>query len=313
MKGYTKLLICFAFIGTTMAYTNPELLFGDETSTTLNNDGTMDPGDINTFDEDHGHTPKLKGKHIVNEDMMLTDAEERLYFGSNKQNDEADDEEDAKLYDAITDKRYRWDPSKPIPYVISSKLGTKAKKAITDAMARYRENTCVNFREKQSSDKDYIFFDKRDGCWSQVGMQDGMQAISIGKGCEYEVTVIHEIMHALGFFHEQARPDRDSYVKILFDNVKEGRKSQFQKLNSAETYGEGYDFRSIMHYKKNAFSKNGNPTIKVLGLFGFFKTLGQSTSSGHFSKTDVKQIKKMFNCGSKVTSNTRRRRWFGKK
>jgi len=123
MKGYTKLLICFAFIGTTMAYTNPELLFGDETSTTLNNDGTMDPGDINTFDEDHGHTPKLKGKHIVNEDMMLTDAEERLYFGSNKQNDEADDEEDAKLYDAITDKRYRWDPSKPIPYVVSSKLG----------------------------------------------------------------------------------------------------------------------------------------------------------------------------------------------
>ena len=28
--------------------------------------------------------------------------------------------------------------------------------------------------------------------------------------------------HALGFFHEQARPDRDQYVEILTHNIKKG-------------------------------------------------------------------------------------------
>ena len=45
-------------------------------------------------------------------------------------------------------------------------------------------------------------------CWSFVGMQGGKQDISIGNACGYRGTVIHEIMLALGFFHEHTRPDR---------------------------------------------------------------------------------------------------------
>ncbi|CAK8695575.1 unnamed protein product [Clavelina lepadiformis] len=46
--------------------------------------------------------------------------------------------------------------------------------------------------------------------------------IGLSNGCYNVPIVFHELMHALGFFHEQARPDHDEHVKILWENVKEG-------------------------------------------------------------------------------------------
>ena len=61
-------------------------------------------------------------------------------------------------------------------------------------------------------------------CWSSVGKtRKSYQRISLGRGCGSKGIAIHELMHALGFWHEQSRYDRDSYVRIHWENIKKGK------------------------------------------------------------------------------------------
>jgi hypothetical protein len=77
---------------------------------------------------------------------------------------------------------------------------------------------------------------------------------------------MHEMLHAVGFFHEQSRPDRDNHVRVLYENVIENQKSNFNKEHPSKitTSGTPYDTQSIMHYGSSSFSKNGRETIVAL-------------------------------------------------
>lgn len=55
-----------------------------------------------------------------------------------------------------------------------------------------------------------------------VGNQYVGQNLSIGLGCDHKAIIEHEILHALGFYHEQSRTDRDDYVTIWWDEILSG-------------------------------------------------------------------------------------------
>ena len=65
-----------------------------------------------------------------------------------------------------------------------------------------------------------------DSCFSSVGnRREGKQRLSIGSNCDRLGTVEHEFLHALGFWHEQSRADRDDYVNIMLDQIEPGMMS----------------------------------------------------------------------------------------
>ena len=66
-------------------------------------------------------------------------------------------------------------------------------------------------------------------------------------------TILHEFIHAWGYFHEHVRPDRDNYVKVHMQNVKSDMRENFRKQKDSCTYGVPYDGNSIMHYPSRAF------------------------------------------------------------
>lgn len=113
-------------------------------------------------------------------------------------------------------------------------------------------------------------------------------------GCVTKIgTIIHELLHALGFLHEQNRDERDKFVKINSNNIKIGYESNFAKAKSGETsgYGVAYDFGSVMHYSTKAFSKNNQPTIEA--KMNTNDKIGQREG---FSSKDVEKINKMYKC-----------------
>ena len=120
-------------------------------------------------------------------------------------------------------------------------------------------------------------------------------------------------MLILGFYHEQSRYDRDSYVKINFENIKKDGKSNFYKRQYQDWQSiTPYDYCSVMHYSEKAFAKVNHKMISdQIVQFPSFKKWGLTTieplkplklkcgkigQRKRLSKLDWKKINLMYNC-----------------
>lgn len=73
-------------------------------------------------------------------------------------------------------------PNGKIPYVISKRYGTYARRMIAKAFDEFHRNTCIRFIP-QSDEENFIAIAPDQGCFSSVGMQGGEQKISLTEEC----------------------------------------------------------------------------------------------------------------------------------
>ncbi|MCQ9640865.1 M12 family metallopeptidase [Chryseobacterium sp. WG14] len=156
----------------------------------------------------------------------------------------------------------RW-PGAKIYYSVAGNMGSINANKITTAVNEYNSKTNTQWipRTNQANYVEFIFGSSSgsDG-WAHIGYQGGKQTISLDQYISVG-SVIHEMGHTVGLYHEHARKDRDQYLSIQWNNIQDGQAYNFNKYNSGTDIGP-FNINSVMMYWPNSYSKNGQPTIK---------------------------------------------------
>ncbi len=156
-------------------------------------------------------------------------------------------------------------PNGIIYYQLDDNLHQRTKNAVLGVMKDYEAKTCLRFEEATTGPRLNIT-SKLQGCWSYIGKTNNVQTLSISLSIAivFISIVRHELGHAIGFWHEQNRPDRDRYIILHRENVQNGKLGNFNLVNQINYQGEPYNFNSVMHYSAKDFAKKGQLTMTIM-------------------------------------------------
>ncbi|XP_075719960.1 embryonic protein UVS.2-like [Rhinoderma darwinii] len=110
--------------------------------------------------------------------------------------------------------------------------------------------------------------------------------------CMVYGVIQHEAMHNLGFYHEHTRTDRDNYINILWQNMDKDYWKNFNIMDG-NTLNLPYDYTSVMHYHRYAFSRNEPLLPTIVPKPDPTVQIGQRTG---LSNLDVKKINAFYSC-----------------
>ncbi len=177
-----------------------------------------------------------------------------------------------------------------VPYIITTDTTTGIAAAIAafnstfsgiiQFVARNGEANYVNFSFDTTSPYGV--------CESSVGMTGLEQTVGGSIYCTTP-TVLHEMGHLIGLWHEQSRADRNSYVVVNNANMDRPYQPNFDPVTFNAVDIGFYDYSSIMHYSAFGFSVNGFPTLESTPVPG----IPLSNSNG-YSTADIDGVKRLY-------------------
>lgn len=196
-----------------------------------------------------------------------------------------------------------------IDVYISSEYSIEERNTIEDSLkdlARITGSIEYTFHsEKPLDGRPFLNYGmhQKYGCASYIGRVDTEASSSEGQPvflpssdtwtCVTKGIIHHESLHALGFWHEQSRPDRDEYIQINWDNIKKGYEENFKMTESIDSLGSKYDYDSIMHYRADQFAIEGVGKTIIPITEGV--DIGQREG---LSNKDIIQVRLMYGCAS---------------
>ncbi len=152
-----------------------------------------------------------------------------------------------------------------IPYIIDPASGdlTNLNNAITQFNSTFAGVIQLVALNGQT---DYVDFNFDSNNFSGVceafeGRVGGEQVVG-GSGSCTVATILHEMGHTVGVWHEQTRPDRDTYVSVNYNAVIKASRSNFDILLDNDQLLTAYDYASVMEYPAISFTRNGEPCIE---------------------------------------------------
>lgn len=147
-------------------------------------------------------------------------------------------------------------PGGVIPYDISKLTATQQILAL-HAMQRWMDTGAKIKFIPRTTELEYVNFTGRTDAGNNtsfVGFKKGQHAdinITVFWWRENEWMPAHELGHALGFFHEHQRWDRDQYLTVHYEHIKPGRADDYNWIAQTNWLVSSlpYDYKSIMHYR----------------------------------------------------------------
>uniref|UniRef100_A0A0K2UU33 Metalloendopeptidase n=1 Tax=Lepeophtheirus salmonis TaxID=72036 RepID=A0A0K2UU33_LEPSM len=221
-------------------------------------------------------------------------------------------------------------PNKQVPYTFGASLTSNERSSIRSAMNIIESRSCVRFVPR-SSQKNFVKIrNNMIGCFaSAIGFNPNREQLVVNlarRVCMSQAIITHELFHALGFLHEQNRPDRDEFIRVSWNNITPliNRYYQFARARApgenialcnfrrrraytncyngmtSTTLGLTYDYISVMQYSRTAFSWNGRPTLTATRDGG--STLGNRVG---MSTLDVQKLNKAYQCSGETSCGDR--------
>ncbi|CAJ0602546.1 unnamed protein product [Cylicocyclus nassatus] len=239
------------------------------------------------------------GKLLYQSDIVLTDEQ------FNDIIDDIEAKNGRKKRQAVNKKIHGeqvW-PNGVVYYYFHSQINVNISRLFMKGIAQWSSQTCIDFVENRFAITRIQIASHEEGCWTTVGpVMYKAQRLNLGEGCDLIGSVVHEIGHILGFWHTQARMDRDRYILLLLENIErdEGKNFLISDSTKNENYGIPYDFGSVMHYGSKMFSVNDNHTMFPIDE-RYIDTMG----SPFISFYDLLMMNILYDCLGKCKHNPR--------